>query len=447
MKERERKRPYTVCLMGASLDGGNLGVCALGASLVGLIRAARPGARILFFYGARRPGLRLIHTAAGPVRARLLNYRLSPRAHWGEHLFMLLALALAWRLLPPLRGWLERRNTRLRALASCDAIGDIHAGDSFSDIYGLRRFLIGAMPDAIALLLGKRLVFLPQTYGPFDTKIACGAAKLLMRRASALYARDPQSLTLARRMLAGRGPEARFCPDVAFALAPRPADAAHIKPPLPADETPTLVGVNVSGLLAIGGYTHGNMFGLEGDYNDVIRRLLTALLERTDAHVLIVPHVVDDSQESDLPACEGAWRAAAANHAGRVHLLSGRYDQHQAKAVIGRCDFFIGSRMHACIAALSQGVPALGIAYSEKFRGVFEAAGVGDLTLDARRLGAAEIAARCVVMLEDRERLAGQLRAQTGVIRTRLTRIFHEELIAAPAASATHETAPSLGGA
>ena len=46
------------------------------------------------------------------------------------------------------------------------------------------------------------------------------------------------------------------------------------------------------------------------------------------------------------------------------------------KAVIGQCDFFIGSRMHACIAALSQGVPCVGVAYSMKFAGVFDTVGM-----------------------------------------------------------------------
>lgn len=449
VEARERNRPYTVCLMGASLDGGNLGVCALASSLVRLIRDARPEARLLFFYGERSAGLRRIPTAAGPVPARLLNYRLSPRARWGEHLFILLALALAWRLLPPLRGWLVRRNLRLRALAGADVIGDIHAGDSFSDIYGLRRFLIGVVPDAIALLLGKRLVFLPQTYGPFYSAVSRAVARMLMGRAAALYARDPQSLALVRRMTGegARRPEPHFCPDVAFALEPLRGDAVTITPPLPEPAGAPLVGLNVSGLLAIGGYSRANMFGLTADYNELIARLIEALLERTEAHLLIVPHVVDDSEESDLPVCRELWRAAAGRHAGRVHLLAGSYGAHQAKEAIGRCDFFIGSRMHACIAALSQGVPALGIAYSEKFQGVFDAAGVGELALDARRLGASEIVARAVAFFEGRANLRAQLQTRADSIRTRLGIIFREELGAAPAPPESMEAAPTFGGA
>jgi polysaccharide pyruvyl transferase WcaK-like protein len=48
--------------------------------------------------------------------------------------------------------------------------------------------------------------------------------------------------------------------------------------------------------------------------------------------------------------------------------------------------------MHACIAALSQGVPTLGLAYSDKFAGVFETVGLRSCVADLRTLRAEEIA-------------------------------------------------------
>ena len=52
------------------------------------------------------------------------------------------------------------------------------------------------------------------------------------------------------------------------------------------------------------------------------------------------------------------------------------------------CVFFIGSRMHACIAALSQGVSAGAVAYSRKFKGMFDSVGVGEVVVDARTTSA-----------------------------------------------------------
>ena len=43
-----------------------------------------------------------------------------------------------------------------------------------------------------------------------------------------------------------------------------------------------------------------------------------------------------------------------------------------AKDYISGLDFFMGSRMHATIAAFSSGVPVVPIAYSRKFNGLFK---------------------------------------------------------------------------
>lgn len=443
-----KRRPYTVCLLGASLDGGNMGVCALAAATLELVRRARPEARLLLFYGERRGGLRTVPGAAGPIHARVLNHRFSPRARLGEHLAALLGVALLWRLLPPLRGWLLRRNLRLRALASADVVGTIHGGDSFSDIYNLRRFLVGVIPDVIALLLGKRLVFLPQTYGPFSAPTARWVARRLMLGAERLYARDRHSLALVQQMLgpaaAGR---AEFCPDVAFALEPARGGELAVEPPLPEEGRGPLLGLNVSGLLAIGGYTGQNMFGLACDYNALIAELIEALLrEAPEGRLLLTPHVVDGSAESDVAASQAVWRAAQARHPGRVHLLAGRYNQSQVKRLIGETDFFIGARMHACIAALSQGVPAMGIAYSDKFRGVFESAGVGELVIDARGLAQEEIIARCLEALRRREAIRERLAGRVAALRQTLDACFQEALGEPPAPMAFGKTARQATG-
>jgi polysaccharide pyruvyl transferase WcaK-like protein len=69
---------------------------------------------------------------------------------------------------------------------------------------------------------------------------------------------------------------------------------------------------------------------------------------------------------------------------GKIGLLLGVDTYDEVKHIIGTCDFFIGSRMHACIGALSQSVPAVSIAYSDKFAGVMESIGVPDLVVDPR---------------------------------------------------------------
>jgi polysaccharide pyruvyl transferase WcaK-like protein len=73
----------------------------------------------------------------------------------------------------------------------------------------------------------------------------------------------------------------------------------------------------------------------------------------------------------------------------------------EAKTYIAGLDFFLGARMHACIAAFSSGVPVIPMAYSRKFQGLFGALGY-HRTVDCRTQTADEIVAEVVQALSER---------------------------------------------
>jgi colanic acid/amylovoran biosynthesis protein len=388
-----------VCFLGATLPNGNYGVQALAASLVTLFLRLHPNASIGFVCGGSGGTYEFPCFVDGRwVVIPVLNYRMSPRARWREHLLTVLLAAVFCRLLP--FGVIRRRFAAampiFRALSESDFIGDIRGGDGFSDIYGFWGLVEGSLPALIALVLGRKLVLLPQTYGPYQRGASRWLASWLIRRSAIILARDQESLNIARE-LSGKGRThtiLKLCPDVAFLLCPKKPANARFEPPLPEDPRAPLIGFNVSGLLYHGGFNQRNMFGLRDDYPRVAKAVLEYLLTLPGVHVLLISHMYPFQQwnlESDTHASAALVKDLAGDQRHRVHLLSGECDQHELKGVIGRCSFFIGSRMHACIAALSQGVPAVGIAYSRKFRGVFETVGLQDYALDACRLSVAQI--------------------------------------------------------
>jgi len=81
--------------------------------------------------------------------------------------------------------------------------------------------------------------------------------------------------------------------------------------------------------------------------------------------------------ECDSPVCDRGFEALRDKYPDRIGVVRGQYSPSEIKYIIGSCDFFIGARMHACIAALSQGIPAVAIAYSDKFTGVMQTVGAG----------------------------------------------------------------------
>jgi len=108
----------------------------------------------------------------------------------------------------------------------------------------------------------------------------------------------------------------------------------------------------------------------------------------------------------------------------RTTVIEGDFDQHQVKSVIGLCDGFVGSRMHACIGALSQGIPCVGVAYSMKFSGVFDSVDMGNWVVDARSESTNSAVEKCSELLRTRNAQRTDLTTKAKAARTSLEQAF-----------------------
>lgn len=294
------------------------------------------------------------------------------------------------------------------AVRRCDLIVDIGGGDSLSDIYGWKRFAKMHLQKYLVLLSGRPLVLAPQTVGPFKSRLYGAIAAFSIRRAVIIATRDAGSVRALREM--GVPNPVIEASDVALRL--------PFTPPAARKAGPVRVGLNVSGLLVSGGYTRNNMFGLRMDYPELMRRIISGFLQHPDTcEVHLVAHVIASGQnalEDDLRAC----RDLAAEFPG-VRVAPAFETPSDAKSYIAGLDFFMGARMHACIAAFSAGVPVIPMAYSQKFAGLFGSLGY-DHTVDCTTESAEDILARIFGAYENRDRLAAQARDALGVGLTKL---------------------------
>jgi polysaccharide pyruvyl transferase WcaK-like protein len=151
------------------------------------------------------------------------------------------------------------------------------------------------------------------------------------------------------------------------------------------------------------------MFGLRVDYRRFIHQLIDFLIAEKNENVILVPHVIGSGAESDVTVCERVYEELKLKYPGKLGLVRGSYDQSEMKYIIGQCDFFVGSRMHSCIGAISQCVPAVSVAYSDKFIGVMEALGFDYSVADARRLTEDELLDVVCRVYENRTAMRQQL--------------------------------------
>jgi polysaccharide pyruvyl transferase WcaK-like protein len=299
------------------------------------------------------------------------------------------------RLLSPLGQLGHYLNEGLRLIDSCDAVLDVSGGDSFSDIYGWKRFRSVSRTKMISLFRKKPLILLPQTYGPYRDARALKLAESITCRASMTWARDPNSFEVLKRLL---GPTFdpsihRLGVDMAFGLAPRnalariPRKLADWLAELPRS-TP-VVGINISGLIYNDPERAGSHYQFVADYQAAMVGFVNRLLEMDPVRVVLIPHVMDrpGHYESDQEACMDVAGKVSEKMADRLLVAPLDLDQSEVKWLISRMDWFCGTRMHSMIAALSSNVPTAAVAYSDKTLGVFDTCSQASQVFDPRILG------------------------------------------------------------
>lgn len=385
-----------ICVLGASHSTWNRGVSALATGTIECILERFPNSRIVFLDYGREDQERQCQVGARTVTIDIVNMRFSKWVLAKNHIVRLICMALLLKLLR--WEWLTRkvilRSKPFRCIFESDVVAAISGGDSFSDIYGFKNLLYVALPQVLVLLCGKGLVLLPQTIGPFDSFGAKLIARYVLSRAKKVYSRDWAGERTTREILGGwyADGQVMFSYDVAFAVKPvSPKSIAVVG--MNYSDREKVVGVNVSGLLLSSKTSSSNTFGIKLDYEFLVISLLDHMMGITDEKVLLIPHVFGGAShpQSDVVACEHIYSKVGERYKGRLGMLCGEYSEQEIKFIIGRCEFFVGSRMHACIAALSQCVPAVAIAYSDKFVGILEPLKLGMLAIDARTASNEEV--------------------------------------------------------
>jgi polysaccharide pyruvyl transferase WcaK-like protein len=185
-------------------------------------------------------------------------------------------------------------------------------------------------------------------------------------------------------------------PDPAFMLPPAAsAAAADVIRALGLPTGRPLLGVTVRGWFhRRGGFVPPGLrarFGLDRDYGAAERARFAASLavevrrvaRRLDAAVLLLPSY-RLAHEGDVQACA----ALAARLEGVPTATATIDDPALYKAVTGRLTLMISARMHPLIFAASMGVPVVGLAYNDKFKGVFRLLGLPDQLLELKSLSA-----------------------------------------------------------
>lgn len=294
-----------------------------------------------------------------------------------------------------------------------DMIFDFTLGDSFSDIYGAGRYIKTNIIKAIAEKNNDRFILGPQTYGPYDRRWARKWAGRIINKSFKVYSRDEESILILKDIAQK---SATVVSDVAFAL-------PYEKVILP-DNGKVRVAINPSGLLWKGGYTKDNQFGLTIDYQKYCKGIIEALAEDGKYDIYLLPHVgtSDGELENDLTLCRQLNKEYS-----YTHVIEDIDTPMKAKDYISAMDVLIAARMHATVGGVSSGVATIPVAYSRKFRGLYDNIGY-NYVLDIKNYDTEKAIYQTIEWVKDYKTLQKAAISAGGVAAQKLGS-FKEDLI------------------
>lgn len=251
-------------------------------------------------------------------------------------------------------------------IASSDVL-IMTGGDIISLDYGLESLYFWMSLCEQAMDAGVKTMLWGASVGPFSADPALERRMIgFLKRFDLITVRE----TVSHGYLHSHGIPSELVADAAFCLDPEPCRRELVLPVL--DGPGPLLGFNVSPVIEKfrrGPEAKQKLFSEVVDF-------IESVVRRHGHRVLLVPHVDPFDQQgaynSDSLYLARVLRALRGRDIGpqQLDLLPGDLNAAELKSFISVCDYFIGGRTHATLAALSSSVPTVSIAYSIKARGI-----------------------------------------------------------------------------
>jgi len=232
----------------------------------------------------------------------------------------------------------------------------------------------------MGILLGKPIVIYSQSIGPFKP-MTMPLARLCLNRADLIIVRERITKSYLKRIGVNR-PPIYLTADTAFLLEPAPHEKVRsilLKEGIRKNNDP-LVGISTSDV--IDRSFEPNNRRLNNKYVVLMAKVINYLIEKLNARVILVPHVFLEDGFDDRFVAKKIRQLV--KNKDRTKIIASEYEPEELRGVIGKCDLFIGARMHANISAISMHVPTIAIAWSHKYYGVMKTLGQEKYVCDVK---------------------------------------------------------------
>jgi polysaccharide pyruvyl transferase WcaK-like protein len=230
----------------------------------------------------------------------------------------------------------------------------------------------------LAKLAGNKIIFMPQSWGPFSHPLSRFFTKKIIADADVVFAREKKSYEYLKSLEGIDLNKIFSSPDIAFQFrGGLPEDGHRVlqRAGLAAKNCP-LIGITPNMQI----YKRTTGVGPGNGYFKLLTEVIRYFLQATNAMIVLIPHEFSWFRKNDPELCQELKSVFPDD--SRVISLAGTETAKEVKSVIGLLDFLVASRYHSLIAALSLRIPVVVIGWAHKYDDVMEKIELGQWVID-----------------------------------------------------------------
>jgi len=218
---------------------------------------------------------------------------------------------------------------------------------------------------------GKKYIFLPQAFGPFESTELKKLSHIVFSQANLVFPRDNDSFRAVLNCM----PEAQITehiiqsPDFTCLIEPKPYQEAE---KLQNELIKKICFIPNNKMVS--GFHHQNAENDEQQYINFFVQA-GAFYQSNGWQVVLLNHEGREDQE----LCQ---KISSQLSESKKVAIKQNLSAVEIKAYIGNFDAVLSSRFHGCVSALTQGIPCLATSWSHKYQMLFQEYGLADNVID-----------------------------------------------------------------
>lgn len=272
------------------------------------------------------------------------------------------------------------------------------SGDSFADSKG-GWSPINCLTMFNAIILKKSLILYSQSIGPFKLYTR-SLAKFCLNHSNAIIVRENISYKYLKKL--GIHAPIFETADCAFLLR---SDENIIR-------EKENINIKSDGTCYIGVSVNSYEDDKNQKYVTEMSNFLNYIIKKYHANIIFIPHsfpnVEGNTNGDDRVTGRKIYNKIIYKNC--AYFIDNIYGPCELKGIIKECDLFIGCRMHACIAALSNCIPTITIGWCHKYYGIMHKLGQEQYVLDYKKLSRSELESKFDLFWKDKDKIKEELR-------------------------------------